>query len=69
MAGVVDTSPGWATWVGGCLVLGATCLVTVATARREARQEAKGQAVVQLEQVCTRACVFHRSAPSVIAPA
>ncbi len=50
MSGVV-AAPGWATWVGGLIVFGATCAVTVASTRREARKEAKGQAVVELENV------------------
>lgn len=47
----VSPAPGWATYVGGCMVLAATCVVTYYSSQRELRQERKGVAALELENV------------------
>lgn len=52
-AGVVD-APGWATYVGGAIVLAATCVVTYFSTQRELREEKRGVAALELENVRSR---------------
>mmetsp|Transcript_15190 Transcript_15190/g.26341 ORF Transcript_15190/g.26341 Transcript_15190/m.26341 type:complete len:442 (+) Transcript_15190:67-1392(+) len=51
--GVVD-APGLATWIGGLVVLLATCWVTSSTVKREATEMQRGLAVLELGHVMDR---------------
>jgi len=49
----VAPAPGWSTYVGGAVVLASTCAVTYAATQRELREERKGVAALELENVFT----------------